>query len=130
MQLASHANEAYRILKSDCARAAYLCRSHGVALDGPGAVPLAASFLEQQMRWRETLEAASGARDGAAIARLRSEVEAARSQLLTRIAQLLDESADYAAAGVAVRSLMFVDKLSAEIERADPDRDVSAAAGR
>jgi molecular chaperone HscB len=130
MQLASHANEAYRILKSDCARAAYLCRSKGVALDGPGAAPLAASFLEQQMRWRETLEAASRAHDSAAIAQLSREVADARSQLLIRIAQLLDERADYAGAGVAVRCLMFLEKLGAEIEHAVHDRDLSAAAGK
>jgi len=126
MQLASHANEAYRILKSDSSRAAYLCRTNGIALDGPEAAPLAASFLERQMRWHEILEAASAAHDSAATAELLREVADARNQLLTRIAQLLDERADYAGAGIAVRSLMFLDKLAAEIDRATADREEAA----
>jgi molecular chaperone HscB len=129
MQLASHANEAYRTLKSDSGRAAYLCRSNGIALDGPGAAPLAASFLERQMHWHETLEAANAAHDVAAIAELSRDVAQARSQLLTAIARLLDERADYAEAGGAVRSLLFLDKLAAEIDRAVADREESAASG-
>lgn len=129
MQLASHANEAYETLKSDCSRAAYLCRSRGVALEGAAAVALAPAFLEQQMHWRETLEAAQRTNDLPAIGSLSREVSGQRTQLVQRIAYLLDDAGDSAGAGVAVRCLMFLDKLLAEISRFVADRDEAIAAG-
>ncbi len=116
MQLASHANEAYQVLKSETARAAYLCRRHGVVVEGEGAAPLDPSFLEQQMHWREALDAARGA--GAAVAALAAEVGAQRVQRMRRLASLLDDAHDYAAAAAEVRALLFLDKLIAECERA------------
>lgn len=127
MQLASHANEAYRVLSSDCSRAAYLCRSHGVAPDGPDAAPPSASLLEQQMHWHEALEAALKSGDAAAITQLSKEVAHQRNELLSRIAQLLDVSADYRGAAQAVRSLMFLEKMAAEVDRAAADREATAA---
>lgn len=128
MQLASHANEAYQVLKSECARAAYLCRSNGAELEGPGAASVAAAFLEQQMQWREALDAARMANDTAAIASLSREVAAERGRLVERIAQLLDTESDYPGAALAVRSLMFLEKLGAEIERVAADRGEATAA--
>ena len=128
MQLASHANEAYRTLKSDSARAAYLCRSNGIVLEGPGAAVPSASFLERQMRWHEALETAGKAHDATAIAQLSREVAHHHNELLGRIMQLLDEKKDYAGAAEAVRSLLFLEKMQAEIEHAVADHDEAAAA--
>ena len=128
MQLTSHANEAYRTLKSDSARAAYLCRSNGVALEGPNAAIPAASFLERQMRWHEVLETAHKIHDTVAIAELSREVAHQHNELLARVAQLLDENKDYAGAAEAVRSLLFLEKIQTEIEHASADHDQTAAA--
>ncbi|HYB50488.1 MAG TPA: Fe-S protein assembly co-chaperone HscB [Burkholderiaceae bacterium] len=128
MQLASHANEAYRILKSDVARAAYLCRCHGAPLEGPNAAPPEASFLERQMRWHEALETARKAGDANAIVALSEEVEQQHSNLLGRIAQFIDVNHDFTGAAQAVRALMFLEKIHAEIDRALADRDETAAA--
>lgn len=128
MQLASHANEAYRTLKSDSGRAAYLCRSNGVALEGPGATVPNASFLERQMRWHEALETAHKAHDATAIAELSREVAQQHEELLGRIAQLLDEKKDYESAAEAVRLLLFLEKMQTEIERAFADHSETAAA--
>jgi molecular chaperone HscB len=130
MQLASHANEAYRTLKSDSARAAYLCRSHGIALEGPNAAVPTASFLERQMQWHEALEAAHKSHDTVAIAQLSREVAQYHGELLAQVALQLDEKKDYAGAAEAVRSLSFVEKIQAQIERAAADRDEAAAAQR
>jgi len=128
MQLASHANEAYRTLKSDSARAAYLCRSNGVAPDGPGAAIPNASFLERQMRWHEVLEMAHKGHDTVAIADLAREVAHQHKELLARIAHLLDEKKDFTGAAEAVRSLLFLEKMQADIERAVAEQNETAAA--
>jgi len=126
MQLASHANEAYRVLKSDSARAAYLCRSHGVALEGADAAVLSSSFLERQMRWHETLENAQRAHDATAIANLSREVVRQHGELIARIIQLMDGAQDYAGAAEAVRSLLFLEKMQAEIDHAVARREEAA----
>ena len=117
MQLASHANEAYQVLRSETSRAAYLCRRHGVIVDGEGAGALALDFLEQQMAWREALDEAREQRDAAALARLSAEVQAERGAVVQRLAALLDGQGDYAGAAEPVRALMFLDKLAAECAR-------------
>jgi molecular chaperone HscB len=120
MQMASHANEAFQVLRSDCARAAYLCRTNGVVVDGPGAVAMAPSFLEQQMQWREALDAAHG--DARAVDGLAREVAAERARIVHRTATAIDERGDYHGAAVEVRALMFVDKLLSQIELVGGDR--------
>ena len=129
MQLATHANEAFQVLRTDSTRAAYLCRCHGIALDGPTAA-LPGAFLEQQMAWREALQQASADRDGAALADISRESALLRASLLARIAQAIDERADYAEAAVAVRSLMFLDKLDSQIDQLAAEWDLPLVASR
>jgi molecular chaperone HscB len=127
MQMASHANEAYEVLRSDSARAAYLCRRHGMVVDGAGAVPLPAAFLERQMHWHEQLDAARSARDGAALDELARAVARERDATLGEIARCLDGSGDYPAAAAAVRSLLFLEKLGSDIDRAAAERNDAIA---
>jgi len=129
MQLASHANEAYQVLKSECSRAAYLCRRQGAVFDGPGAPALPRAFLEQQMQWRETLEEARAARDAPAVAALARTVAAARAQCIARLGALLDERGDIPAAAAEVRALMFLEKITAEMDQFDADRADAMATG-
>jgi molecular chaperone HscB len=118
MQMASHANEAFRVLRTDTARAAYLCRSHGANVDGPGAAPLDPAQLEQQMRWRETLDEAGHGPAAREIALgVEREAATARVGTLQRIARHIDAEGNYLAAAAEVRILMFLDKLIAECER-------------
>lgn len=118
MQLASHANEAYEVLRRPSTRAAYLCRSRGVALAQEGAAPLAPALLERQMDWNEQLEDARAARAGARLAELAAELAAERERVLARVAQELDLRADAAAAAVSTRELWFLEKLIEDIARA------------
>jgi len=128
LQMASHANEAYEVLRSDVARAAYLCTQRGVVVEGAGAAALPLSFLEQQMQWRETLEDARATHDAPALQRLADEVAVCRTRLLVDIASQLDERADAPAAAASVRSLMFVEKLQSELARALAPREPAAGA--
>jgi molecular chaperone HscB len=127
MQMASHANEAYLVLRSDSARAAYLCARAGHAVDAAGAAPLPAAFLERQMLWHEQLEHAGAVQDPQAIADLQRDVAEQRAASLRRIAQAIDEQADYPAAATAVRELQFLEKLALDIERLATDRSDAAA---
>jgi molecular chaperone HscB len=119
LQWATHANEAFRTLKSPLARAAYLCRRAGVATDGGAA--LAPEFLLQQMEWREALEDGRRAGDAQRLAGLEAQVLEVRERLLHDLTRLIDEAHDYTHASDLVRQLMFVDKFDAEVAAAAGD---------
>ena len=73
-----------------------------------------ASFLMQQMEWREALEDASSA---AALEALSDEVQAARLQLLQQCEALLDGQQAYAQAVEPVRALMFIEKFTQDVNQ-------------
>ncbi len=114
MQWATRANEAYQTLKSPLKRATYLCELNGVDLQIESNTAMPREFLMQQMEWRETLEDAKAERDTTALADLDDALRAARKEEIVQIGELLD-SGDYAQAGQAVRQLMFLEKVGAEI---------------
>src|SRR5262245_27195256 len=58
MQWSVRVNEAYRRLKDPLARAAYLCELNGAAVHADTHTAMPADFLQQQLRWRETLDEA------------------------------------------------------------------------
>ncbi len=128
MQLASHANEAYDVLRSDIRRAAHLCQLQGIAIEGEGAAPLPPVFLQRQMDWHERLDEARAAHDGPAIAALDADVAGERAAAVARIAELIDQHKDCGQAAPYVRVLMFLDKMAADIGRAAAERaDVTEA---
>jgi len=118
MQWATHANEAYQILKNPLSRARYLLHLHGVDTQEESNTAMPAEFLMAQMEWREAIMEAKEARDETDMEalhhRLRGEVRAQHQEL----GKLLDEQADYQAASGLVRKLKFMEKLGEEIDRA------------
>ncbi|MFT3803272.1 MAG: Fe-S protein assembly co-chaperone HscB [Burkholderiaceae bacterium] len=118
MQWATQANEAYRTLRDPTRRARYLCERHGVDLGIETNTAMAPAFLMRQMEWREQLDDARAAADLAAIDALADELEAARRQMLDRIAATLDEQRDFPAAGAQVRELMFIDRFAQDVRDA------------
>ena len=116
MQWATRANEAYQTLKSPLKRATYLCELHGVDLQTESNTAMPRAFLMQQMEWRETLEDAKVGRDTAALEDLDDTLKAARKTEIALIGTLLD-SGDFAQAAQAVRQLMFLEKIGAEISQ-------------
>jgi len=118
MQWTTRVNEAYRVLQNPLERARHLLELNGVdvALETNTAMP--AEFLERQMLLRESLEAASGARDAAALDALRAALAAERAQVEAQLAARIDQDKDFDAAAARVRELKFLERLDAEIESA------------
>lgn len=118
MQWATHANEAYQVLKNPLSRARYLLHLHGVDTQEESNTAMPAEFLMAQMEWREAIMEAKEAQDATDMEalhhRLRTEVRAQHQEL----GRLLDEQADYQAASGLVRKLKFMEKLGEEIDRA------------
>ncbi|MDP2785358.1 MAG: Fe-S protein assembly co-chaperone HscB [Sulfurimicrobium sp.] len=118
MQWATHANEAYQVLKNPLSRARYLLHLHGVDTQEESNTTMPAEFLMAQMEWREAIMEAKEAQDASDMEalhhRLRGEVRAQHQEL----GKLLDEQADYQAASGLVRKLKFMEKLGEEIDNA------------
>jgi molecular chaperone HscB len=124
MQWASRANEALEILLRPSSRAGYLCALRGAPVELDGARAIAPAQLEWLMQWREDLEDAGSRGDAAALARLAAQAEGERSALEAMLAGMLDAAPgagatpDPAAAGDAVRRLVFAEKLCDEARSA------------
>ncbi|MBL8343126.1 MAG: Fe-S protein assembly co-chaperone HscB [Rubrivivax sp.] len=114
MQWAVRVNEAHARLKDPLRRAAYLCELRGVPIDAERNTAMPPVFLMRQMQWRETLEAAA---DAHAVQALDDQVAADERAGLARLARLLDEAGDTAAAAAEVRALMFVARFREDIAR-------------
>jgi molecular chaperone HscB len=118
MQWATRVNEGYRALRNPVTRAKHLLELHGVDVAFETNTAMPADFLMQQMELRESLEAATKARDAAALERLGAEITRDRRALHAQLAERIDIRKDYAGAADLVRKLMFLDKLEAEIHSA------------
>ena len=118
MQWATRVNEAYRTLRNPVTRARHLLELHGVDVAFETNTAMPAEFLMEQMELRESLEAATQARDTAALEGLGAGIARSRAALLERIAESIDVRNEYASAAGLVRKLMFLDKLEAEIHSA------------
>lgn len=113
MQWSVRINEAYQRLKDPLKRASYLCELNGAPIEAHNNTAMPPEFLMQQMAWREALEESSNADE---LERLADETGAAMRQQLQLIAQTLDFERDFLKAAKEVRSLMFIEKFSAEVE--------------
>jgi len=114
MQWAVRVNEAHQRLRDPLRRAAYLCELRGAALQANENTRMPASFLMEQMAWREGLDEAEGL---AAVEQIDAEVAAREQALLADVALLLDEKNDAAAAAEQVRALMFINRFRSDIDK-------------
>ncbi|RRS03362.1 Fe-S protein assembly co-chaperone HscB [Aquabacterium soli] len=113
MQWAVRVNEAHQRLKDPLKRAAYLCQLAGVAVNAESNTAMPGDFLMQQMTWREALDEVGNAAEAQS---LLDEVSAERRERLARVTRLLDVDGNAAEASQEVRALMFIDRLSDEID--------------
>lgn len=116
MQMATLANSAYRTLMNPIQRGLYLCAKNGVdpQLETNTAMP--ATFLIQQMEWRETLDEA---RDNPLkLEELYAQVEKTKKEVLLEVEQAIDVQQNFEVAAQKLRALLFIDKFSVELEEA------------
>ncbi|HXD40832.1 MAG TPA: Fe-S protein assembly co-chaperone HscB [Ramlibacter sp.] len=113
MQWSVRINEAYQRLKEPIKRAAYLCELRGAPISAENNTAMPAQFLVEQMEWREALDDAKGQKD---LDALEDQLGRARKQAVQRIARLLDEESDAAAAAQQVRALMFIERFGRDVE--------------
>ena len=114
MQWAVRVNEAYQRLKDPLKRGAYLCELRGAPINAENNTAMPATFLMQQMAWREALDDAA---DAAAVERLDDEIAEHEQALLAELGRTLDEQGDATAATQQVRALMFVARFRNDIAR-------------
>jgi molecular chaperone HscB len=114
MQWAVRVNEAYQRLKDPLKRAAYLCELNGAAIEAENNTAMPASFLMQQMEWREALD---DARTIDAVEALHDELSQHRRNALTQLEQTLDTTRDHTAAAQQVRALMFSERFAHDIDQ-------------
>ncbi len=113
MQWSVRINEAYKRLKDPLKRAAYLCELNAAPVNAENNTAMPASFLMQQMEWREALDDCASVD---ALIQLGKQVKAAKLAMLLNCARLLDEEGDYARAVQEVRALMFVERFAADLD--------------
>lgn len=113
MQWSVRINEAYQRLKDPLRRAAYLCELRGQPVNAESNTAMPASFLMQQMAWREALEETD---DAGGLDALADEVAAERKRMQLSLGDLLDAQGDVQGAVGQVRAMMFVERFAAEVD--------------
>ena len=118
MQWASHANEGYRTLRRSIPRARYLLELAGHDPEIESNTTMPGDFLMQQMMLREAVEEARESGDADALDAQLREIRTEARVLEEALAEAYDERRDYAAMALAVRQLMFLERLQEEIRGA------------
>jgi len=124
MQRATLANEAYQCLKNPANRAQYLLELQGIKAISETNTAMPIDFLMLQMEWREAAEDATTAKDITALENLLSEIRVEAKNLQTDLVSLLDVKKDYVAATDATRKLIFIEKVSEDINSAIAQIDI------
>jgi molecular chaperone HscB len=115
MQWATRANEAYQTLRDPLKRAKYLLHLRGIDVGAENNTAMEPAFLMQQMEWREAIEDAVGAKNVDALDALAGDLRDDERVRLTKLGALLDSGSNQPAAE-AVRQLMFIERVAAEVD--------------
>ncbi len=118
MQWATLANEAFTTLRKPLTRARYLLELEGIDAGLETNTAMSSEFLMEQMEWREAVEEACSASDGAELESLHQRLRQQYRSLIDSLEECLDMTRDHAAAAETVRRLMFLEKLQHEIDDA------------
>ena len=113
MQWSVRINEAYQRLKDPLKRATYLCELNGAAVNAENNTAMPASFLMQQIEWREALDEAKTTEN---IHEIALQTYKFMGEQLSNIEQTIDIQNDFKTAVGHVRSLMFVERFGVEVE--------------
>jgi molecular chaperone HscB len=112
MQWSVRINEAYQRLKDPLRRASYLCELNGSPVNAENNTAMPASFLMQQMQWREELDVASSLQD---LEKISLQCKQAGREVLQNIEHFLDQMHDFEAAVAQVRAMMFIERFAHDV---------------
>lgn len=113
MQWSVRINEAYQRLKDPLKRASYLCELNGAAVNSENNTAMPASFLTQQMEWREALDEAKTAKN---IDKIAIQTNECVRNLLLKTEHLIDVEKNFKLAVEQVRALMFIERFAQEVD--------------
>jgi molecular chaperone HscB len=118
MQIATLANAAYVTLKSPALRASYLLGLQDIQAASETNTSMPANFLMQTMEWREALEDAKQAKDIQSLEALLNEMQIEAKSMQAELTDLFDNKNALNEAKEVTRKLIFIDKVSADINKA------------
>lgn len=113
MQWSVRINEAYQRLKDPLKRASYLCELNGAAVNSENNTAMPASFLTQQMEWREALDEAKTAKN---IDKIALQTNEYGRKLLLKTEHFIDVEKNFKLAVEQVRALMFIERFAQEVD--------------
>ncbi|QYJ91521.1 co-chaperone HscB [Shewanella halotolerans] len=122
VQHTAQVNDGYNTLKHPISRAEHMLSLKGIDLSHESTTVKDIMFLMQQMEWREALEEIADSDDpDEAIEHLHQSFGEYRSDITAQLAQKIgsEEASVLEQAADLVRKLKFMDKLQAELERAE-----------
>lgn len=117
VQWSAQVNEAYQTLRSPLLRAKYLLALRGVDVEIESNTAMPAEFLMAQMEWRELFDDARRSRDLERLEALHDELRDSLHEGYRKLGTALDDG-DSTTAAQTVRELMFVDRLSQQVNDA------------
>lgn len=115
IQLATHANEAYEVLKNPLKRAVYLCELNGINLHIDSNTTMSNDFLVQQIDLYEALYHAKTSTSAEELNKIEKKLYVIRENSINTIAKLLDTHS-FSKITREVKQLMFLEKLNHEID--------------
>ncbi len=114
MQWSVRINEAYQRLKNPLQRAAYLCELNGAPVNAENNTAMPASFLMQQMQWRDELDDAKSLEE---LEKISLQVNDCKREVLLKLEQLLDKDQAWPEAVGQVRAMMFIERFAADVDK-------------
>ncbi len=118
VEMSADLNDGVKVLRDPIDRARYFLKLNGVSTDEETDTVMDASFLQDQMAWRERLEESQG--DAALVDGLVAEVAASRARKEQALGRALaqDAAAGLAEARQLVRELQFLRRFAEELDEA------------
>jgi len=114
MQWATHANDAYQILRHPIKRAIYLCELQGFNVETESNTTMPTDFLIAQIEWRETLENARADKNVNTLENLSIELKHIQHENMEQLHQML-QSLLFSQAIQLIRKMVFLEKFNDEI---------------
>ncbi|WP_433645236.1 Fe-S protein assembly co-chaperone HscB [Candidatus Profftella armatura] len=117
VKLSTYLNKAYSILKDPFLRSIYLCKLNGIDLNTKLNLNFSHDFLEQQMKWRETLSIIKNKKDKGKLEILSKKIRKISKKEMRIIENFINKN-QYNSAILNIHKLMFLKKFNIEINNA------------